>query len=118
MGSGSGHFEVKMTPESSPMLRVEALADVLLPLLLEFDVMMDVWSGINLRLLLRLLRYREHVWQHYQREQAASWALEGSLDQLIGDHCDGGWPLEGPRAANDNISERRPVTAASPPGSF
>ena len=35
MGRGSGHFEVKMTPESSPMLRVEALADVLLPLLLE-----------------------------------------------------------------------------------
>jgi hypothetical protein len=89
------------------------------------ESMMDVWSKINLRLLLRLLRYREHVWQHYQRKQAASWALEGSLDRLIGDHCDGGWPLEGPRAANDNIPERRPniperrpVTAASPPGSF
>ena len=64
--------------------------------------MMDVWSNINLRLLLRLLRYREHVWQHYQREQAPSWALEGSQDQLIGDHCDGGWPLEGLRGDNDN----------------
>ena len=103
---------VQMTPDSPPMLQVEALADVLLPLLLES--MMDVWSKINLRLLLRLLRYREHVWQHYQREQAASWALEGSLDQLIGDHCDGGWPLEGPRAANDNIPERRPVTPDFP----
>ena len=52
---------VEMTPNSSPMLQVEARADVLLPLLLELDVM-DVWSKINLR----LLRYREHVRRHYR----------------------------------------------------
>jgi hypothetical protein len=70
---------------------------------------MDAWSKINLR----LLRYREHVRQHYQREQTASWVLQETLDQLIGDHRDGGWPLEGLRGANDNIPERS-VTAASP----
>ena len=86
-----------MTPDSSPMLQVEARADVLLPLLLELDVM-DVWSKINLR----LLRYREHVRRHYQREQTASWVLQETLDQLIGDQRDGGWPLEGLRGDNDN----------------
>jgi hypothetical protein len=83
------------------MLQVEALADVLLPLLFGVDAM-DVWSKINLH----LLRYREHVRQHYQPEQTASWVLQETLDQLIGDHRDGGWPLEGLRGANDNIPER------------
>jgi hypothetical protein len=59
---------------------------------------MDVWSKINLR----LLRYREHVRRHYQREQTASWVLQETLDQLIGDQRDGGWPLEGLRGDNDN----------------